>query len=140
MKRVSTLTAHLASGEKQEQEQIPLSAEQLATFLEDGYLLLEPPIDIGEQIHGATYAQAKKMAPAYGQSAGNNILPHIPELSKLLASPTIRGAVASVLGKDALLHRHRFMHTSSQQGDQNFHKDAMPGGRRMRSHRPRCSL
>ena len=77
---------------------IPLSGEQLASFLQDGYLVLRPPSsEVAEAIHEAIYAAAAKLAPGYGGRLGNNVFPEIPELGEVLNAPTLRGALGSVL-------------------------------------------
>eukprot|EP01052_Picozoa_sp_SAG31_P036806 SAG31_NODE_4647_length_3070_cov_2.252777_1_plen_137_part_10 len=83
---------------------------------------------------------------------GNNIYPGNANLGSMLASPTIRGALTSVLGPDYGMHLHRALHVSSanDQGAQSpqpsvlrvqrvvpihpvltntgFHKDTPEGG------------
>ena len=41
------------------------------------------------EVHESIYAAAAKLAPGYGRNFGNNIFPGIPELGKVLGSPTL---------------------------------------------------
>ena len=63
------------------------------------------------------------------------IFPSVPELGTVYASPKMRGATASLVGEDFVMHPHRHMHSGMGGMDQNFHKDGhhIP----MRHHRPR---
>lgn len=71
---------------------------------------------------------------------GNNVYPVCRELEHILSSPTCAGALESVLGPGYCLHRHRALHQSSLQGDQDWHKDSFWGERRMRTHYPRWAM
>lgn len=42
--------------------------------------------------------------------SGRFTFPHVPELGGVLGSPTLRGAVASLLGPNFVQHPHRSMH------------------------------
>eukprot|EP01051_Picozoa_sp_SAG22_P007748 SAG22_NODE_556_length_9120_cov_2.272475_3_plen_131_part_00 len=54
--------------------------------------------------------------------SGRVLFPHLPELSEVLAAPTLRGAVGSLLGHDYVQHPHRSMHHRTA-ADQDFHRD-----------------
>jgi hypothetical protein len=58
-----------------------------------------------------------------GAGLGNNIYPAIPQLGQVMAGPTVRGALTSICGPDYSMNAHRYMHNSTSQGDQTFHKD-----------------
>jgi hypothetical protein len=109
--------------------------EQVATFLRDGLLVLEiPESEVKASVHQAIKRRANQLS--FG-SYGNNILPEIPELDQVITSETVSKALRTQLGPEYRLHRHRWLHVSSAQGDQNWHKDSYFGGRWMRSHRTR---
>ena len=44
----------------------------------------------------------------------------LPEISDLVQSPTVKGALSSLLGDDCVMHPHRALHTSNSFGDQGF--------------------
>ena len=66
--------------------------------------------------------------------SGKFVFPQVAELGEVLASPTLRGAVASLLGPDFVQHPHRSMHVRSATG-QEFHRDGNHPP--MRHHAPR---
>lgn len=86
---------------------IPLTDEEMRQFIVDGYLVLDSglPSELHEQIDSQLAYTLKREG-----NHGNNILPAIPEMHRVLESPRIRGALQSVLGEDYLLHPHRFAH------------------------------
>lgn len=60
--------------------------------------------------------------PAAG-SFGNNIYPGVPELAGVLQTPSVRGALTSVLGEDYCMHAHRALHLYEGMGnEQGFHQ------------------
>ena len=79
------------------------------------------------------------MPPAGAAAVGNNIFPGNANLGPVLGSPTVRGALTSVLGADYALHLHRALHVSGG-GDQGFHKDTPEGGGPARHMRPRWCM
>jgi hypothetical protein len=66
--------------------------------------------------------------------SGKFVFPHVPELGEVLASPTLRGAVASLLGPGFVQHPHRSMHVRTATS-QEFHRDGSHPP--MRHHTPR---
>ena len=82
-------------------------------------------------------------APDRGDRDDRLVFPAIPQLAEVTHSPTVRGALSSILGADFAQHPHRTMHNygkanghqDSIGGDQTWHKDGhhVP----MRSHHPR---
>ena len=82
-----------------------LTDAQLEEFLERGCLILsasEVPADVHERI----YEQCKALAD---DNPSNDIYERIPELQSVFESPTVAGALKSVLGDGYLMHRHRHM-------------------------------
>ena len=57
----------------------------------------------------------------------------------MLATPTVRGALTSVLGPEYAMHAHRALHVSGN-GDQGFHKDTPEGGGPVKHMRPRWCM
>lgn len=113
----------------------PLSAEQVRSFLARGFLVLEPSLP--HTFHEAIFAQFHELSSTVGHF-GNNLLPLVPELAEFFDDPVVRGALASLLGPDYLMHPHRALHRNPPaSGEQQFHKDSYWGyTRRVRNHRP----
>ena len=88
---------------------IKLTDEQMRRFICDGVLVLDS--DVSANINQKIYEKIQ-WNNTREFNMGNNVLPRIPELQKVLDSPVIHGALQSVLGDDYILHPHRFMHAS----------------------------
>ena len=58
----------------------------------------------------------------------------------MLSSPTVNGALCSVLGHDYALHAHRALHRADRSEEQGFHKDGQEGHGPHRHHRPRWAM
>ena len=127
-----------------------LSAEQLAAYLRHGYVAWQPP-ELAEDFHAGMFeaacavhdeARRRSDRSAHLQTIGDNLRAQIPALDQLLNAPTVRGALATVLGADCLLHPHHFVHESTA-NDQSFHQDGnLPWNERghYRSHRPNWAM
>jgi hypothetical protein len=104
----------------------PLTAEQLYRFIIDGFLVVSAG-ELGESFHADIYQRACGAAgwhagggaPGRGAQAGG--LPaqnlgtvqkkglawqDVPEISTLVESFTVKGALASILGEDCVMHPH----------------------------------
>ena len=127
-----------------------LDDHQMARFLRDGFIVLEPDeLDAG--FHARMFAAACDVhdeARAVGgdsghlQALGDNLRARIPGLDRMLACPTVAGALASVLGQGYVLHPHHFVHEAGRQ-DQSFHQDGnLPWNDRAhyRTHRPNWAM
>lgn len=126
----------------------PLTDKQLIQYLEDGYVVFEAQ-ELDQAFHERmfhaaclTYGMARGAAsvdPApHIRVIADNLRPRIPDVERLLASPSVRGALNSVLGDEWQLYPHDFIHESSP-NDQSFHQDGnLPWNDRghYRSHRP----
>ena len=127
-----------------------LDDNQMAHFLRDGFVVLEPD-GLGDDFHAQMYdaaCQVHDEARAVGgdsthlQIIGDNLRARIPALQRLLTDPTVDGALASVLGEGYFLHPHHFVHESSRY-DQGFHQDGnLPWNDRAhyRTHRPNWAM
>lgn len=93
----------------QTQSNVLLSDEQVRRFITDGYLILNAGGDAS--LHERIYEKLQWALQKEG-NPGNNILPRVPELQQILDSPVIRGALESILGRNYLLHPHRFVHNN----------------------------
>ncbi|MEM7018141.1 MAG: HEAT repeat domain-containing protein [Pseudomonadota bacterium] len=123
-----------------------LSDEQYLAFLNEGFVVLQPEsLDDSDHNHFYQRAQALykrtkllKSPTAHLEILGDNLRAQIPELDKLLDDPVVTGAVKSIVGENAALHPHNFVHQSSLI-DQAFHQDGnLPWNERghYRAHRP----
>ena len=91
------------------QQGINLTDDQMRRFICDGVLVLDS--GVSESIHQTIYEKIQ-WNNNREFNMGNNVLPRIPALQKVLDSPVIHGGLQSVLGDDYILHPHRFMHAS----------------------------
>lgn len=125
-----------------------LNDQQIIQYLEDGYVVLDPT----ELDHAFHHRMFEAACLTYGMAQGaatqgaaphlkviaDNLRQRIPDAESLLRSPTIDGAITSVLGEDWQIYPHDFIHESSV-NDQFFHQDGnLPWNDRghYRSHRP----
>ena len=148
---LTTASAPAAAETTPEGEPVPLTDEEVKSFIVDGFLLKEID-DVPREYHLAIYdkcvAERTRAAelPGRGRLQGGQesshvaalddfIFPTVPELGAVYASPKMRGATASLVGADYVMHPHRHMHSGMGGMDQNFHKDGhhVP----MRHHRGR---
>jgi hypothetical protein len=83
-----------------------LSDEQMRRFICDGVLVLDSVADAS--LHQTIL---NKVQCVNSQDGGvrNNILPRVSELQQIIDSPTIKGALQSILGDEYMLHPHRLL-------------------------------
>lgn len=112
-----------------------LTDEQVRRFITDGYLVFKA--DIAAEVNAAIRERMHESVHRF-EDRGNNLLPRCPELNQVFADPTLRGAVRSTAGPDAIMHPHRAIHHSGPAaGRKHWHKDSYWGyRRRYRNHRP----
>ena len=122
----------------------------VSAFLRDGLLLLQPP-ELDAAFHAqcfaaadGLYASAKREggSTAHLRLLGDNLLAQVPALNTLLAAPSVRGALTSLLGEGCVLHPHQFVHSAGR-ADQGFHQDGnLPWNTRghFRSPRPIAAI
>ena len=88
--------------------------------------------------YGMAQGAASQGAAPHIKVIADNLRQRIPDVESLLRSPTIDGAITSILGENWLIYPHDFIHESSA-NDQFFHQDGnLPWNDRghYRSHRP----
>jgi hypothetical protein len=121
----------------------PLDEEQLQHFIRHGFVAL-PVADLPSGFHDRLYQKShalkhsKLLDPDFGAAGTNGLIfNQLPELRAVTESPTVSGALTSLLGPDYVQHPHRSMHTVNE-SDQSWHKDGhyIP----MRNHFPRWVL
>ena len=127
-----------------------LDDNQVARYLRDGFVVLEAG-ELDADFHAGMFDAACGVhdeARVVGgdsvnlQIIGDNLRARIPGVERLLASPTVRGALTSVLGDGYYLHPHHFVHESTPR-DQAFHQDGnLPWNDRShyRTHRPNWAM
>jgi len=102
------------------------------SFVIDGYLVVRPE-ELGEGFHEELYERSCTLKGWHvgGDSDSTDAEPPppsvtagawegLPEISDLVQSPTVKGALSSLLGDDCVMHPHRALHTSNSFGDQGF--------------------
>lgn len=114
-----------------------LSDADLRFFLANGFLQITPTLDTG--FHARMFERFTELAGEDNDhNPGNNLLPLVPELNLVFENPVVRGALASVLGPDYLMHPHRVLHDNPPGSDaQVWHHDSYWGyKRKVHDHRP----
>ena len=66
-------------------------------------------------------AAMRKLA-SESQNVRKQIVRELPEITDIVRSPTLSGALHSILGPGYAMHPHRALHTANPHGDQQFHK------------------
>ena len=110
-----------------------LAQTQVENFIEHGYVLL-PLDELPDAFHSELYRKCERRWVEEEGRNGKEIFKEIPELHRVLASETLQGGLASVLGPDYTMHPARHMHVSGDK-DGGYHKDG--GHCSIRHHRPR---
>ena len=117
---------------------LQLTDQQMRDFIINGYVKIKT--DFPSSFHEDIYQQLNAMFEQTG-NLGNNVLPLIPEIQEVFDHPAIHGAMQGVLGKDYVMHSHRYCHFNQQGSEgQNFHKDSYEGDEQIRRHRCRWTM
>jgi HEAT repeat protein len=114
-----------------------LAPEQLASFLANGYLVLNP--DLPAAFHEAMFDRfAQIIGEDNDYNPGNNLLPVVPELNRVFEDGVVRGGLTSILGPDYMMHPHRVLHDNPPGSNaQVWHHDSYWGyKRKVHNHRP----
>lgn len=98
-----------------------LTDQQVQRFIVDGYVILQA--DGMPGLHDRIRSTIEEVYETEG-NIGNNILPRIPDISRVFEHPNVAGALTSLLGPDYVLnpHRHGHLNTPGSAG-QKWHKD-----------------
>ena len=100
---------------------IHLSDSAVREFITQGYTLVQA--DQPPEFHREVREKLDATLDAEG-NPGNNILPRVPELGAVFDSPSVRGALHSLLGPNYSMHPHRYCHLNRPDSKgQNWHKD-----------------
>ena len=87
-----------------------LGDEQVRRYVADGFLAFDTGLD--PAFHDAVAAEVHVGMNEGSPLLGDNLLPRIPMLADLLDSPTVSGAMTSLLGENYAWAPHRFPHNS----------------------------
>ena len=117
---------------------LQLTDKEMRDFIINGYVKIKT--DFPPSFHEDIRQQLDTMFEETG-NLGNNVLPLIPEIQEVFDHPTVHGAMQGVLGKDYVMHSHRYCHFNQQGSEgQNFHKDSYEGDEQIRRHRCRWTM
>ena len=94
-----------------------LTDRQLKDFLVDGVAILQID-EMTREWHESFYGKALEMSRS-GAGRGS-LWSQMPEITQVCRTPTVRGALTSILGRDYVMHPHRALHTSGS-GDQGLY-------------------
>ena len=115
-----------------------LSDAQVQRFLRDGYLTLQA--NLSADFHAQVRTQIDDLFRNEG-NPGNDILPKVPDLYRVLRDEHISGALASVLGPDYIVHPHRHCHQNlAGSSGQGMHQDSYESDQNVRHHRCRWAM
>lgn len=123
---------------KQEKPKL-FTDEQMRQFIANGYMTFTPSIP--EEVH-KTVREKLQFMEDEEFNYGNNVLPRVPEMDRILNSPEVTGALISILGPGYIKHPHRHSHyiapgAKQKTLDQNCHQDSYSPIGRPRQHYPR---
>ena len=106
-----------------------LTDAQMRHFIVNGFVTV--PTELSAQFHDAIYEKTMTVFDKEG-NPGNNLVPRIPEIQKVLDDPNVKGALTSLLGADYYMqpHRHPHYNPPGSKG-QGMHQD---GGKRWSHH------
>jgi hypothetical protein len=103
-----------------------LSDTEMMSFVRDGFLMLQLD-ELDDEFHAKLHKDSERLYDMSGgkggAALGNNIYPALEGLGDVMQTGAVRGALESVCGPLYSTSAHRFMHESTGQGDQGFHKD-----------------
>ncbi len=106
-----------------------LTDAQMRDFIVNGYVTVTTALPA--QFHDAIYEKTVAVFDKEG-NPGNNLVPRIPAIQKVLDDANVKGALTSLLGPDYYMqpHRHPHYNPPSSKG-QGMHQD---GGKRWSHH------
>ena len=108
---------------KQEEPRLFTDA-QMRQYIANGYLVFKP--NVPDEVH-ATVREKLQFMVDEEFNYGNNVLPRVPEMDRILNSPEVRGALISVLGPSYIEHPHRFCHyLGPEQGQSSLESHKNP--------------
>jgi hypothetical protein len=109
-----------------------LSDVDVQTFIRDGFIVLNCQNDFNPELH-EKIADASKAIFKNGEKQKNpddDVHKAIPEVLEVWSSPTVDGALRSLLGDEYIMHSHRHLHErlpGMDPEDQELHVDGTVG-------------
>ena len=113
-----------ASDESSEAPPKLLTDSQVAGFIKDGFLLV-PQAELPRAFHDNVYRQCVEYEEqGKPRSEHRGYFQTMPQLEKVLRTPSTVGALTSLLGPNYAQHPHRTMHMRADEvgGDQDWHR------------------
>lgn len=106
-----------------------LTDAQMRHFVVNGFVTVTTALPA--QFHKAIYEKTMTVFDKEG-NPGNNLVPRIPDIQKVLDDPKVDGALTSLLGADYYMQPHRHPHYNPPGSNgQGMHQD---GGKRWSHH------
>ena len=105
-----------------DRDSVPLGDEQVQRYIADGFIVLDAglPADFHAEVVDELHFAMQHETPL----PGDNLLPRIPAMERLLSAPAVRGAMESLLGPDFAWAPHRFPHNSEPLANAKASADA----------------
>ena len=106
-----------------------LSDSQMIEFVKNGFVVLPLP-ELSPEYHAKcadSIMNPWEKNDRNNNWIGNNIYPANADLGPVLATPTVRGALSSVLGPDYAFHAHRALHRADRSSRSRRGDGRMPG-------------
>ena len=105
-----------------------LSDAEVQSFIRDGFVVLNCQNDFNPELHKKIADASKKIFKDGEKHKNPNDDVHevIPEVLEVWSSPTVSGALRSLLGDDYIMHSHRHLHErlpGQDPHDQELHVD-----------------
>ncbi|MEE3259569.1 MAG: HEAT repeat domain-containing protein [Candidatus Latescibacterota bacterium] len=111
-----------------------LNDDRMQEFIKNGYITLQT--DLPADFHRDIYQHIEEVFANEG-NPGNNVLPRVPAIQRVLDDAVVHGALQSILGPGYYHHPHRHCHFNPPQSDgQRLHKDSWS----KRHHRVRWAM
>ena len=117
---------------------ILLDDAHVQRFLRDGYITLQT--DLPNDVHAQIRTHIDDLFQREG-NPGNDILPKVPDLYRVLEDERLAGALTSLLGPEYIVHPHRHCHQNiAGSGGQSMHQDSYESDQNVRHHRCRWAM
>ena len=113
---------------------VKLNDAQMGQYIRDGYVLLETGLP--RKFHDGLFRKTDEVFEKEG-NPGNNLMPRLPDVGRVVGDPAVAGALASIVGDDYFMEPHRHCHYNAPGSTgQDLHKDSFT----RRRHRTRRVL
>ena len=114
-----------------------LDDDGLLTYLRQGYVKVQP--DLPAEFHRRIHKETEQVF--VDGNPGNDILPKVPAMHRVLDDPAVVGALSTILGPGYMLHAHRHCHFNPPgSDDQASHQDSYEDDENVRHHHTRWAM